>query len=49
MVFTGGGAWAHAQPVTVARWNTRHQCSSTVAAIPKVFLRKFLEFWGTIL
>jgi len=34
----------HAPPVTVARWNTRRHCSSTVAAIPEVVPLQFLKF-----
>ena len=41
---SSGGALEHAPPVTVARWNTRRHCSSTVAAIPEVVPLQFLEF-----
>jgi hypothetical protein len=40
-----GGALLHAPPVAVARCSTRRHCSSTVAAIPEVFLCNSRSFW----
>jgi hypothetical protein len=36
---------ADAPPVAVARCSTRRHCSSTVAAIPEVFLCNSRSFW----